>query len=101
MCWWQGADEGVVTSMSIEAMQKLDLTKESQQGTVKKFFNRMLMLPVAQQNLLFALFITYLDVLIGDAKRAGIYDQGDGFLAYDTNGCGKFRWCMICFFLVS
>lgn len=75
---WQSLGEEGLISMASRAIEKLGLTKDSQQSGVKKFFNRLLMLPVPEQNLLFAIFNGFLDDVIADAKRAGTFDQGKG-----------------------
>ena len=73
----QMADGRAINKALYDAMDGISLLEATTaQLTVGRFLNRLLMLPIPQQNLLFELFGLFHSRVVADAKQAGTHDEG-------------------------
>jgi len=61
---------------AVELMTGTGDLSDNEKREVKRFLNRLLILPIHMQSLLFTYFASTLDAVISSAKAAGTYDEG-------------------------
>ncbi len=69
-----GREINAALCRALDSVELLEATNAQLQ--VGRFLNRLLMLPIAQQGLLSALFHTEHERVVKDAKQAGTHDEG-------------------------
>jgi hypothetical protein len=73
----QMSDGRAINSALYAALDSAELINASNsQLTVGRFLNRLLLMPIPEQNLLFALFSKRHMQVVADAKQAGTHDEG-------------------------
>lgn len=73
----QLSDGEQVSAKVCELLELLDLDGSGDKSPpVRRLLNRLLMLPEAEQNLLFSLFSASLDQVIRSERQQGRYDEG-------------------------
>ena len=77
-----------------EAIDRISLKDSNGTASVKRFLNRILLLPDGEQNALFAFFAAELEGIIKEQRQAGTFDEGASVVRGSRDsavGCGLLR----------